>query len=35
VRGRLVLFPSTNWHGTLPFDEGERLSIAFDVALPD
>jgi Putative 2OG-Fe(II) oxygenase len=35
VRGRLVLFPSTNWHGTLFFDEGERLSIAFDVALPD
>jgi Putative 2OG-Fe(II) oxygenase len=33
--GRLVLFPSTTWHGTLPFDAGERLSIAFDVALPD
>ncbi len=32
--GRLVLFPSTMWHGTVPFDDGERLVIAFDVALP-
>ena len=31
--GRLVLFPSTMWHGTLPFEAGERLTIAFDVAL--
>lgn len=30
--GRLVLFPSTTWHGTEPFEEGERLTIAFDVA---
>jgi hypothetical protein len=30
--GRLVLFPSTLWHGTLPFDNGERLTVAFDVA---
>ncbi|MFM2100773.1 MAG: hypothetical protein RLZZ366_2312 [Pseudomonadota bacterium] len=29
--GRLVLFPSTMWHGTVPFDDGERLTIAFDV----
>lgn len=29
--GRLVLFPSTMWHGTVPFDGDERLSIAFDV----
>jgi Flp pilus assembly protein TadD len=29
--GRLVLFPSTMWHDTLPFDDGERLVIAFDV----
>ncbi|MBL8344458.1 MAG: tetratricopeptide repeat protein [Rubrivivax sp.] len=30
--GRLVLFPSYLWHGTLPFDdEAERLTIAFDV----
>ncbi len=30
--GRLVLFPSTLWHGTLPFAQGERLTVAFDVA---
>lgn len=32
--GRLVLFPSTMWHGTVPFAEGERLTIAFDVKVP-
>lgn len=32
--GRLVLFPSTLWHGTVPFDSGERLTVAFDVARP-
>lgn len=32
--GRLVLFPSTMWHGTLPFAQGERLTVAFDVARP-
>ncbi|HYI64488.1 MAG TPA: putative 2OG-Fe(II) oxygenase [Allosphingosinicella sp.] len=32
--GRLVLFPSTMWHGTRPFSEGERLTVAFDVARP-
>ncbi|MES2443202.1 MAG: putative 2OG-Fe(II) oxygenase, partial [Pseudomonadota bacterium] len=32
--GRLVLFPSTMWHGTAPFAEGERLTVAFDVAPP-
>ena len=32
--GRLVLFPSTMWHGTLPFAEGERMTIAFDIAPP-
>ena len=32
--GRLVLFPSTLWHGTVPFDAGERLTVAFDVARP-
>ena len=32
--GRLVLFPSTMWHATLPFDAGERLTVAFDVAPP-
>lgn len=30
--GRLILFPSTMWHGTLPFAAGERLTVAFDVA---
>lgn len=30
--GRLVLFPSYMWHGTLPFSgQGHRLSIAFDL----
>lgn len=32
--GRLVLFPSTMWHGTHPFDAGERLTVAFDVKRP-
>ncbi len=32
--GTLVLFPSTMWHGTVPFVGGERLTIAFDVAAP-
>lgn len=30
--GRLALFPSTTWHGTVPFDGEERLTVAFDVA---
>ena len=30
--GQLVLFPSWMWHGTRPYSEGERLTIAFDVA---
>lgn len=30
-RGRLALFPSIFWHGTRPFDEGERLTAAFDI----
>jgi tetratricopeptide (TPR) repeat protein len=30
--GRLALFPSWMWHGTRPFGEGERITIAFDVA---
>lgn len=34
TRGRLVLFPSTLWHGTIPFDDSERLTIAFDVRVP-
>jgi hypothetical protein len=32
--GRLVLFPSTLWHATQAFDEGERLTIAFDIKIP-
>ena len=31
---RLVLFPSWMWHGTIPFEQGERLTVAFDVAPP-
>ena len=34
VPGRLVLFPSYLWHGTVPFAEGSRLTIAFDVRPP-
>lgn len=33
--GRLVLFPSTMWHATVPFPAGERLVLAFDVRTPD
>jgi tetratricopeptide (TPR) repeat protein len=29
--GRLALFPSYTWHGTRPFGERERLTVAFDV----
>jgi Flp pilus assembly protein TadD len=32
--GRLALFPSTMWHGTRPFGSGERMTVAFDVAVP-
>jgi hypothetical protein len=32
--GCLVLFPSIMWHGTVPFDAGERMTAAFDVARP-
>jgi predicted 2-oxoglutarate/Fe(II)-dependent dioxygenase YbiX len=32
--GQLVLFPSTMWHGTVPFSQGERITVAFDVASP-
>lgn len=32
--GTLVLFPSTMWHGTRPFKQGERITVAFDVARP-
>ncbi len=29
--GRLALFPSYMFHGTVPFQEGERLTVAFDI----
>ena len=32
---RVALFPSWMWHGTRPFAEGERLTVAFDVAQPN
>ncbi len=32
--GRLALFPSIMWHGTMPFQSGERMTVAFDVAPP-
>jgi len=32
AQGRLVLFPSYTWHGTVPFhDKAARTTIAFDV----
>ena len=30
--GRFVLFPSTMWHGTIPFPSGERLTVSVDFA---
>ncbi len=30
--GRLALFPSILWHGTRPFQGGERMTVAFDIA---
>lgn len=30
--GRLVIFPSIMWHGTLPFPKGERLTVAVDIS---
>lgn len=30
--GRLVLFPSWMWHGTRKFADGQRMTVAFDVA---
>jgi tetratricopeptide (TPR) repeat protein len=30
----LALFPSWMWHGTVPFADGERLTVAFDVRPP-
>jgi hypothetical protein len=33
--GHLALFPSTLYHGTLPFGEGRRMTVAFDVTLAE
>ncbi len=33
--GRLAIFASTTWHGTIPFAGEERLTIAFDIAPQD
>lgn len=32
--GILALFPSTLWHGTRPFGNGERMTVAYDIARP-
>ncbi len=32
--GHLAVFPSTMWHSTVPFEDGERLVIAFDIRRP-
>lgn len=32
--GHLLLFPSRMWHSTVPFADGERLVVAFDVRAP-
>lgn len=32
--GRTAVFPSTMWHRTMPFDDGERLVVALDVRRP-
>ncbi|MXP10783.1 2OG-Fe(II) oxygenase family protein [Pseudoblastomonas halimionae] len=31
--GHLALFPSSLYHGTRDFDEGERMTVAFDVSI--
>ena len=32
--GQSAVFPSTMWHSTMPFDDGERLVLALDVRRP-
>ena len=34
LAGHLAIFPSWMWHGTRPFRDGERMTIAFDIARP-
>ena len=31
IPGRLILFPSYTWHGTVPFRGASRLTVAFDL----
>ncbi len=31
IPGYLALFPSTLYHGTRPFSDGRRMTVAFDV----
>jgi hypothetical protein len=33
-RGLTAVFPSTMWHRTMPFDDGERLVLALDIRRP-
>ncbi len=33
--GELALFPSTLYHGTRPFPDGKRMTVAFDIVSPD
>jgi len=33
AEGRLILFPSTLYHGTMPFSSGTRTTVAFDIHL--
>ena len=32
--GQTAVFPSTMWHSTVPFEDGERLVLALDVRTP-
>ena len=32
--GRTAVFPSTMWHRTMPFADGERLVMALDIRRP-
>lgn len=33
IPGRLAIFPSIMWHGTVPFEEGERLTVVSDLVM--
>jgi hypothetical protein len=32
--GVTAVFPSTMWHRTMPFEDGERLALALDIRRP-